>query len=326
MVRMLVALGAIVVATDIAKKSPFGKLPTVVYASCDLTDEFSIRNLFFGAEYEYIFHVAGLFDYSASNEMLHKVNVGGSLNLMRAVHAYSILPKRFVFWGDGGVYDFAIGKRGQVAKEGQFIGGKEVGGTPITKLTGYLKSKHEAEMSLFSEAEKLGIAMTSLRPGSVYGPGSWHGITAVLKLAAAGGLGPFYIGPQQTRAGMVHVEDVCRAALFVANRFGSEGQIYNVSDDSSHTTAYLMRKCSSRLGFPMLPFVSLPIGVMKMFAGHLERRAAKLGRVSSLTPDTIALQERDSILDTSKIKQLGWTPRHPDTLVGLLETISEPQK
>ena len=319
MVRLLAEQGADVVATDVVSDAPaeFAACRNVTYLRGDLTNHGNVDSLVRTKKYDYVFHVAGLFDYSASERLLHDVNVMGSNNLLRQLCVADNIPERFVFWAAGGVYDFSRGKPGKAAKED----------SPIApNLGGYLKSKYDAEMMLFQEGRELGVPVSSIRPGGVYGPGSRYGVAIAIKIAAGGGMGPFYIGPQKTRAGMVHAEDVCRAAMFVALRPQAAGEIYNVNDDSAYTTAHLMRVCARRLGFPMLPLVGLPMGAMRLFVKQLKRRAEKMGRVSLLTEDMISLQELDALLDASKLKALGWTPKYPDSLAGLLETIAEYRK
>ena len=139
-------------------------------------------------------------------------------------------------------------------------------------------------------------------------------------LCARGGWGPLYLGSGRTRAGMIHVEDVCGAALFLSRRHEAAGEIYNVNDDSSYATADLMRACAQRLGFPLIPG-NLPLGIMRFFVGNLGRKAAKKGRISGVNAEMTDLLAYDAMLDASKIKALGWTPKHPDSLKGLLATI-----
>ncbi len=286
-----------------------------VYEPCDLRDFSQIKLLTLReGPFDVVFHVAGLFDYSASVDDLRAVNVDGARNLIRAL-GVGLKPKRIVVWGAGGVYDFT--KESPATET-----------SPTNPKGGYLTTKYEEEMMMLEEGARLGIPVTVIRPCGVYGAGSRYGVATSIMLAARGGMGPFYFGPGNTRAGMVHAEDVCRAAAFLANRIEAEGQIYNVNDDCdsvarpAYCTADLMRKCAERLDFPLLPF-NFPIGIMRFFIGNLRKKAAKKGRVSILTEEMTDLLAYDALLDASKLRALGWRPKHPDSLKGLLATIDQ---
>lgn len=277
------------------------------YAQCDLRDKGGVGALFEGRTFDYVFHVAGLFDYSAAYKDLFDVNVMGSLNLLRAAAAPASMPKRVVVWGAAGVYDF---DKESPAKET----------SPVNPKGGYLTTKYMEERLSLEEGARLGLGVTVIRPCGVYGPRSRYGVATSIMVAARGGMGPFYFGSGKTRAGMIHVADVCGAALFLSRRVEAAGEIYNVNDDSSYATADLMRACAVRLGFPLIPG-NLPLGVMRFFVGNLGKKAAKKGRISNMNSEMTDLLAYDAMLDASKLKALGWTPEHPDSLKGLLSTI-----
>lgn len=310
-----------IVATDIGGQAQKALLagdgPTAVpyeYLPCDLRDPVQVDGLVLRRTFDVVFHIAGLFDYSAAYKDLFDVNVRGSRNLIRVLgrdgswQGAPLMPKRMVVWGAAGVYDFA---KESPAKET----------SPVSPRGGYLTTKYMEEMLMLEEGARLGIPVTVIRPGGVYGPGSRYGVALSIFIAARGGMGPFYFGPGHTRAGMVHVEDVCRAAAFLARRHEAAGEIYNVNDDSEYRTSQLMRHCAKLLGFPLLP-VNFPLGIMCWFIGNLKKKAAKKGRVSMLNEEMIELVACDALLDVSKLKKIGWTPRWPDSIKGLEATIA----
>lgn len=313
MVRILAERGAIVVAADIAHAPlEFAEIPNCIYVDCDVSKEEDANHLFFWGNYDFVFHMACQHDPRTPDEQLYQVNVQGTLNLLSAIEHCGDAPKRFVHLADGGVYDFARGKRGVPAKESD----------PTPKaLSPYLRTKQVAEAELLSKAAKVGIPVASLRPGHVYGPDCTRGITGAIITAAGSGFYPFYAGPMTTRVGTVHVEDVCRAAMFVACHTRTDGQIYNVCDDSSFTTVELLRKCSAYLGYPFLPGIVLPIRALRWLCEHNAKKATIKGTAPILTNEMVELREVDAVLDARKLKALGWAPRHPDALSGLLEVL-----
>jgi nucleoside-diphosphate-sugar epimerase len=330
MVRLLLEQGATVVATDLCSGSIMSPATTDRSARveplppCDLREAGTVATLFKALgdrKIDQVFHIAGLFDYAASFSDLIRANVDGSVNLVEALGELPTKPRRLVYWAAGGVYDFERESPAKEPTREQLLGVDLRYPGSYYPTSGYLRSKLYAEQELHMRGDRVGIPVTSIRPGGVYGPGSRYGVALAIRIAARGGLGRFYIGPQWTRAGMVHVEDVCRAALFLSRHPKAAGEVYNVNDDSAYTTSHLMRACAEHLGFPMVPGVSLPMGVMKLFVRFLAWRADRMGRESQLTQDMVDLQALDALLDASKLKALGWKPRHPDSLLGLMRTI-----
>lgn len=316
MVDLLVAQGYEVLATDIGSAS--SKVLSGVsleYAQCDLRDPSQVVSLHTRGPFDYVFHIAGLFDYSAPLADLHEVNVQGTYNLLWELlydrgrgrfKSPAEMPKRVVMWGAAGVYDFS---KGAPVKED----------TPTIPSGGYLYTKWCAEKIAMQMCE-LGVPVTIVRPGGVYGPRSRYGVALSILIAARGGMGPFYFGSKKNVPGMVHVIDVCRAAEFLAKRPEAVGEIYNVNDESSYTVYDLTTSAAKRLGFPMIP-LALPLGIQRFFIGNLKKKAAKKNRISSLNEEMLSLLELDSLLDISKIKALGWRPLYPDTKKGFEETL-----
>lgn len=310
MLELLGHEGFDILATDVGPSPAFtpAMQPTASfrYRQCDLRQQDQVAALVAESDIDFVFHIAGLFDYSAAYADLYEVNVRGSLNLLGALAALPRRPRRTVVWGAAGVYDF-----------GKESPAKET--SPVNPKGGYLTTKYHEEMLCLDFGKREGLPVSVVRPCGVYGPRSRYGVAMSIIMCARGGMGPFYFGPRTTRAGMIHAADVCGAALFLARRDDVDG-IYNVNDDSSYATVDLMRACAKRLGFPLIPG-NLPVGIMRFFVGNLGKKAAKKGRLSQVNAEMTDLLAYDAMLDASKLKALGWTPKHPDSLKGLLDTI-----
>lgn len=296
---------------------------TATYVPCDLTKKAEV-DAFVAAhgQFDVVFLIAGLFDYSAPRALLESVNIDGTRNIVEALAAQPKVPDHVVYWGAGGSYDFSDVPKGGVTEE-----------HPIAPSAAYLETKYAGEMAALDIARTSGMPLTVIRPGGVYGPRSQYGVAIAIKIAARGGLGPQYIGPSHTRAGMIHAEDVCRAAMFIVEHsVQTRGRIFNVNDDGcaaeerGYTTYELFRTAAKRFGFPMWMPGMKDMTVMKKLVGFLERFAAKHGRVSILNGDLVKLQEFDAYLNADALKALGWEPVHPDSLKGLMATIDYMEK
>jgi nucleoside-diphosphate-sugar epimerase len=311
MTDLLAQQGIGVVATDLDRTSTHRGIANYVtpfrYQRCDIRSARDVRALLVGTRFDYVFHIAALFNYGAAWDDLLAVNVQGSKNLLNGLSENGIQPERVVTWGSGGIYAFA---KDTPAHE-----------TSDTKATGaYLSSKLEAETEMFAIGGRMGIPVTSVRPGGVYGPRSRYGVATPVMMAARGGLGPFCFGSSKTRASLVHGEDVCRAALFLAKRPEAAGEAYNVGDDSRHSTTALLRLAAERLDFPFLPG-NFPLAMLDRAVQKLGMKAAKKNRIPQINREMTALFAQDALLDTGKLKALGWTPKYPDAKDGLMATI-----
>jgi nucleoside-diphosphate-sugar epimerase len=293
------------------------------YAPCDLTKKAEVDA--FVAQhgpFDVAFLIAGLFDYSAPRALLEAVNVEGTRNIVEALAAQPKVPDHVVYWGAGGSYDFSNVPEDGVSEDHH-----------IAPSAAYLETKYAGEMLALQVARDSDMPLTVIRPGGVYGPRSQYGVAIAIKIAARGGLGPQYIGPPHTRAGMIHAEDVCRAAVFVTTKSSqTHDRIFNVNDDGcvaegrGYTTAELFKTAAKRFGFPMWMPGMKDMTVMKKLVGFLQRFAEKHGRVSILNGDLVKLQEFDAYLNAEALNLLGWKPEHPDSLKGLMATIDHMEK
>ena len=77
----------------------------ISFIPADLTDQNSLRNLLKGKKFDFIFHTASLYDYFAELDVLRKVNVEGTRNLLFTIQETQDLKKlRFIHWSTCGVY------------------------------------------------------------------------------------------------------------------------------------------------------------------------------------------------------------------------------
>ena len=301
MVELLLSRGYSVVATD-KKLDGVSNASNVEFRVSDVTDIETLRPLFGGIDL--VFHIAGLFDYWAPYERLHKVNVGGTRNLCEVALDYDI--ESLVVWSSGSVY----GMPGEIPV-------RET--TPPKPLNNYEKSKAEEEQAAREFYEQNGLPVTILRPASIYGPRSKYGTSVLLFLLARGQL-PAIPGDGRSRPATVHVRDVVGAAEYLADKGTAIGESFNVADDSRYSVEELLLAVTQMLGVRIYKF-HIPISVLNLVAQLSEWQARLKGTRPRVEKESIRYLTYDSLIDNSKIKAAGYELLYPDPVTGLGETI-----
>ncbi len=325
MVEVLVEAGYPVRATDLASAHERddikkGRFPSVIdqagaeFVPADLTDPSTIEKVVEGVGY--VFHLGAIFSYSAPWSLLERVNVGGTKNLLSALSRQESFRK-IVYWGAGGIYD--IKRAGLPITEE----------SPIGPANNYLKSKLQAEEYLKEFAETHEMAWSIVRGTTVYGPRGVYGAGQMIMPAASA---PVLAAPKNWtfRLPFVHGRDVCRAALYLAERSECDGEDYIVNDDSELTmTGYLafMADLTGHLFLP-LPAISADKvrSILLPLAGMVQGLTSRMGLSSPLERDSIEYLGLDLVFSNKKLKSTGFEFQYPDARVGLADTVAWYQK
>jgi nucleoside-diphosphate-sugar epimerase len=262
---------------------------------------------------DYVFHIAAVFSYTAPWELLRGVNVEGTRELCNLILEKKRVRK-LLLWGAGGVYGFPPAEFLPVREE-----------DPKSPPNAYLKSKHEQEQLVMALGRTRGLRYSIVRPTGVYGPRCVYGMGQVMLPAIRN---PVVAVPRnfRTRVPLVHVRDVCEAALFLAQNELADGEAYNVNDDTQMTVVAFMKALAElqEKRFLRLPPVPVaPLKALLLCAAFLEGKLARYVTHSSpkLEPDTIRFLGRDIAYSNQKLKDLGYRFHYPDALPGLRETI-----
>lgn len=322
MVEVLAEAGYRIRATDLKSNYPnddrkAGRFPSVVvkskaeFVGADLTDASSLKPLVEGVEI--VFHIAGLFNYSARWEAYEAVNVDGTRNLLDAVLGAGKL-RRFIMWGAGGVY-------GIPAPE--MLPLREDMATNPPNM--YLRSKDMAEKLVMEACEKHGIPHAVLRPTTVYGPrGVYGGGQLIMQLAK---MNPLMVPANFTgRVPFVHVRDVCAAALHLARHEGEVKGPYNLNDDSRMTQVEMMRFFAQMMGHVFLKLPPVPVAPLKKVIGRVARIGQDFAQDflhvrSPIEADTIEYLNVDFVYSNEKLKSTGYKLIYPDARHGLRDTV-----
>ena len=127
------------------------------------------------------------------------------------------------------------------------------------------------------------------------------------------------------RIPFVHVEDVCKAALYLAKKPKAKGEIYNLNDDSKMTTVEFIQYVASLDGKStmMLPPVPVkPIRKVVVAAARGMATVANLfGTRSPLEADSVDYMGRDLVYSNDKLKDCGYQFVYPDAKDGVRDTL-----
>jgi nucleoside-diphosphate-sugar epimerase len=259
---------------------------------------------------DYVFHIAAIFSYSAPRDLLFRVNVEGTRALCEHLTREPSL-KRLVVWGAGGVYGYPSPSMLPLRED-----------LPANPPNNYLASKAEQERLVMEYGRTRGLPYAILRPTTVYGPRAVYGGGQIfsniskMKIVAAPRNFTF-------RVPLVHVRDVCRAALHLATH-GDAG-VYNVNDDSQWTTVEFMRYLARLFDKPFLPLPPVPPALFRqalLTAARAEKLVSRLvsKHAPALEEDSVQYLGRDFTYSNDKLKATGYRFQYPDPAVGLRET------
>lgn len=262
----------------------------IEYIQADLTDKKSLEKVVKGVDT--IFHIAALFNLSASAESLFKVNPEGTKNLLEVARDEGV--KKVPVWSSSSVYGVTVLPTSR----------KEDEDLKQLRAEDYAQSKYIQELLALSFHEPGKFNITVLRPTNVYGAGTKMGLGQALYSAKLG-LMRQKPGKRPVSTSYVHAEDVARAAYFLSTKQEAEGEIYNIAEDNPACIDELFDIAAPLLGIKIKKGRTHP-GLMKASA----RVAEFIGKIQKKDP----LFERHGvkymldhhILSNEKIRKLGF--------------------
>ena len=320
MVEVLHEAGYPIRATDLAvayekDDRKAGRFPSVLkrlgveFVPSDLTDPSSLDPLV--RDVKLCFHIAAVFSYSAPFSVLERVNHQGTRELVERLLRQPSFGK-LVYWGAGGVYDL---EAPIPFKEDE---------TRLAPANDYLKSKHMAEQLVMQYGRDKGLRYAIMRPTTVYGPRGVYGSGQMLMAAASGPVGAIPRNWNE-RIPFVHVRDVVKAALFLAENPKTDGQVYNLNDSSQLTNVEFFKFVADITGRPFLPLPPIPVKPLRSalipLAKGIQWLHAKAGKPSPLEADTVNYLGRDFTYSNQKLLDAGYKFTYPDARHGIADTI-----
>ena len=210
---------------------------------CDLQSKFLPDNALDGVDT--IFHLAAvsdnLHDTTKNQKLYQKVNIDATVRLAELAVKSNV--KNFVFISSvkaGGSSTFGV-----CSTEKDF-------GCPIGI---YGKSKREAELKLLKIGKESDMHISIIRPALVYGPG----VKGNLKLMWLGIKQGWFPPLPETgnKRSMIHIDDLVRAILFVADDNRANGKIFIATDSIQYSSREIYNSMRNALG-KSIPKWSIP--------------------------------------------------------------------
>ncbi len=258
----------------------------------DVTDIKSIENAL--PSIEAVFHLAGVIAYkSADRELMERVNVGGTRNILSAVAKSNVT--RLVDLS-------SVVTVGAGFTPNQILNEESPYNLSHLNL-GYFETKRQAEILIKQAVERKEIDAVILNPSTIYGPGDAKKGSRKTQLKVAQGNFPFYT---QGGVSVISAQD-CIDGIMAGWKKGRNGERYILSGENL-TIQQLFQIIAVEAGVPA-PKRKLPSWAL-FTLGWCGDRMTDLGLNGSLSVENAWTAQLYHWFDNSKAKrELGLNPK-----------------
>ena len=231
---------------------------------CDLKSEVIPNNALDGVDT--VFHLAGfahdLSDATKIQNIYQKVNVDATIRLAKLAVKSNV--NRFIFVssvkaGGGSNFGVCVSEKDQGDPEGI-----------------YGKTKREAELKLLKIGKESDMHVSIIRPSLVYGPNVKGNLQLMLSGIKKGWFPP--LPETGNKRSMIHVDDLVRAILLVADDDRANGEIFIATDGTPHSSRYIYNAMCSALD-KSIPKWSVPKFLFDMASLASPRIKYKLNKL-----------------------------------------------
>ncbi|MFX1594315.1 MAG: NAD-dependent epimerase/dehydratase family protein [Promethearchaeota archaeon] len=297
----------------------------VNFIPSDLTDTESLIKLFKERKYNIIFHIASLYDYFAPLDLLRKVNVEGIRNLLEIVCKTQDLGiLRFIHWSTCGVYG-----EPKYPKDNNGYPIPFDENAPYDPPNNYSISKMEQERVLKDFIDEYKLKATIIRPAPIIGPYQIYGVFHLIQIVNKAGFGPgIHIYPKRKRLAMplIHVEDLVRAAVFLAENDNSINESYNLIIDPCFQEDFLEFLADllnvNYFNFPVWwPFYKFSAKLLLWLSKRKDKKARKLNSRPPVDLSMAGYTTHQYLFSNKKIKDLGFKYKFPDYKSATKDTV-----
>lgn len=257
-----------------------------------------------GGKWDVVVHAAGA-TKCLNEETFYKVNTDGTKNLIEALRATGMTPKRFVFVSSLSIY-------GAIREEPVHPGEKWIyspildSDTPQPN-TAYGRSKLEAEAYLKTVKD---FPYTILRPTGVYGPREKDYFLMAESIA---GHVDFAVGYKPQEITFVYVMDVVQAVFRCMDAPDAVGKAYFLSDGHIYNSRRFSDLLQEEMGVKYVLHIKAPLWFLRIVCSvstHLSKLTRKL---SALNNDKYhILKQRNWQCDIEPARRdFGYAPEWP---------------
>ena len=200
---------------------------------CDLQSDVIPKEAL--TDVEVVYHLAGfahdLGDATKIKNIYQKVNVDATIRLAKLAVKSNV--KKFVFVssvkaGGSPTFGMCASEKNQGDPEGV-----------------YGKTKREAELKLLKIGKESGMHVSIIRPSLVYGPNAKGNLQLMLSGIKKGWFPP--LPETGNKRSMIHVDDLVRVILFVADDDRANGEIFIATDGTPHSSRDIYNAMCSAL-------------------------------------------------------------------------------
>ena len=240
-----------------------------------------------------IFHLAGhahdLASDSIQEKIYYDVNLGGTVKLIKIAVQKKV--RKFIYVSSvkaGGVPGFGVCASENDQGEPEGI---------------YGKTKREAELKLLKIGEESDIYLSIIRPSLVYGPNVKGNLQLMLSGIKKGWFLP--LPETNNKISMIHVDDLVRAILLVADDDRANGEIFIATDGTPYSSREIYNFMCSALGKPN-PKWSVPKSFFDMASLINPRIRYKLNKLlgdkcySSAKLEALGFKAKKSLKDINE--------------------------
>jgi nucleoside-diphosphate-sugar epimerase len=214
--------------------------PGIEFATGDIRDRAVVERAVEGVDT--VYHLAAVFRRAGVPDSEYRtVHVDATRHLVECSAAAGV--KRFVHCSTVGVH-------GDVERDAP-----ATEDAPFKPGDIYQETKLEGEQVAIATAQRVGLPLTVVRPGPIYGPGERR----FLKMIGGVARGRFLlVGDGSPRFQMVYVEDLVRGMQLAAETEGAIGKIYILTGDEAPTLNELVHEIAD-VAQVRAPRVHLPV-------------------------------------------------------------------
>lgn len=259
--------------TGLDKK--YGVIDGVTIHEADITNSHAVQSIFKKEKPDEVYHLAGFARANASGEVIRKVNVGGTRNILTAAAS---LAKPVKILLASSAYVYGPGQRGPISETAK-----------LSPSGDYAQSKAEMEeLAIEFISQKVQIVIS--RAFNHTGPGQKEGFVVpdfckqIAQIEARKAKPVITVGNLRASRDFSDVRDVAEGYKILKAK-GRSGEVYNIG--SGRGTAI------SQVLDDLLALAKVKIEV------KIDKSKYRQNEISELTADI------------AKIKKLGWTPKIP---------------